>query len=117
MLQGVVTNLPPTHCAKPPLTQAFSPSEQPLLALRDWNFLFNACACCPFDKVKEARLWHNQSSHCASVIRLKNLRLELASLNPALRTRTGNTRCSVLFGITCDAERLPSQRQARKGLA
>ena len=42
VLQGVVTNLPPTHCAKPPLTQAFSPSEHPLLAVRDWNFLFNA---------------------------------------------------------------------------
>ena len=46
------------------------------------------------------------------MIRPNNLRLELASLDPALCTRTGNTGCSVRFGIAGDAERLQRQQQA-----
>lgn len=56
VLQGKVTNLPATHCAKPPLTHAFSPSWHAEFALSDWNFLFNACASLPFCNVNAARL-------------------------------------------------------------
>lgn len=65
-LHGVVTNFPPTHCAKPPLTQACSPSSghiksarirrnkpnhtpvQGLSAVNDANFWLSACASLPF---------------------------------------------------------------------
>lgn len=53
--QGVLTKLPPLHCANWPLTQAFSPSVHGELAVSVANFWFRDIASRPFCFVKEAR--------------------------------------------------------------
>ncbi len=50
--QGVTANLPPTHCAKPPLTHAFSPSVHADDAVSAANFLLSACAAWPLESAK-----------------------------------------------------------------
>ena len=50
--QAVIANLPPTHCAKLPLTHAFSPSVHADEAVKVANFALSACAAWPLESAK-----------------------------------------------------------------
>ena len=50
--QGVSANFPPAHCAKLPLTHAFSPSVHADEAVSVANFLLSACAAWPLESAK-----------------------------------------------------------------
>ncbi len=52
---GVSWKVPPTHCANWPWTHACSPFVHGELAVRPWNFWFNACASFPFCSENAAR--------------------------------------------------------------
>jgi len=53
--QGWITNDPPTHWAKPPLMQAWSPALQGDEAVRAANLVFKAIAAWPLARSKEER--------------------------------------------------------------